>query len=251
MRRTPWIALACLTILALLPAAAGASTADASASKPLKGLVIALDPGHNGGNSTHLKQVNKLVWIGNEWKACNTVGTATNAGYAEHTFTWALAKKVRARLQALGATVKMTRNNDTGWGPCSTTRGRFGKKVHADLMVSLHGDGLPASAHGFVVIRPGLVKGYTDDIMAKSKTLAYAIRAGLGRAHVSRSTAYGGDGLDVRTDLGTLNLSDVPVVLVELGNMRNAHDAKLMSSGSGQARYADGLVSGIRAYLHR
>jgi N-acetylmuramoyl-L-alanine amidase len=224
---------------------------DTAASKPLAGIVIALDPGHNGGNSTHLKQINRKVWIGNKWKACNTVGTSTNAGYAEHRFTWALAKKVKARLVALGATVKMTRTNDTGWGPCSTTRGRFGAKVHADLTVSLHGDGLASSAHGFVVIRPGLVKGYTNDILARSKTLAYAIRAGLTRWHSSRSTAYGGDGLDVRTDLGTLNLSNVPVVLVELGNMRNAHDASLMSSSTGQSRYANGLVSGIRSFLHR
>jgi N-acetylmuramoyl-L-alanine amidase len=223
----------------------------ATASKPLKGIVIALDPGHNGGNSSHPRQVNRKVWIGNEWKVCNTVGTSTNAGYPEHKFTWAVAKKLRTRLEALGATVKMTRGSDTGWGPCSTTRGKFGAKVHANLMVSMHGDGLAPSAHGFVVIRPGLLKGYTDDILARSKTLAYAVRAGLGRWHVSRSTAYGGDGLDVRTDLGTLNLSNVPVVMVELGNMRNAHDAAAMSSSHGQSRYANGLVSGIRTYLHR
>ncbi len=40
----------------------------------------------------------------------------------------------------------------------------------------------------------------------------------------------GGDGLDIRGDLGTLNLSDVPTVLVELGNMRSRIDARRMSS---------------------
>jgi N-acetylmuramoyl-L-alanine amidase len=253
MRRTPLVLVTALALAGLLPTAAdGAAAVTSTAnSKPLHGIVIAIDPGHNGGNATHPKEVNKKVWIGNEWKVCNTVGTSTNAGYAEHAFTWALAKKLKTRLVALGATVKMTRNNDTGWGPCSTTRGRFGAKVHANLMISLHGDGLASSQHGFVVIRPGLVKGYTDDILARSKTLAYAIRAGLGRWNVSRSTAYGGDGLDTRTDLGTLNLSNVPVVLVELGNMRNAKDAATMTSSHGQSRYANGLVSGIRAYLHR
>ena len=39
--------------------------------------------------------------------------------------------------------------------------------------------------------------------------------------------------------------------MVELGNMRNSHDAALMSSGKGQARYANGLVAGIRRYLKR
>ena len=44
----------------------------------------------------------------------------------------------------------------------------------------------------------------------------------------------GGDGLDERADLGTLNLSDVPVVMVELGNMRDSGDAAVMTSAKGQ-----------------
>ena len=118
-------------------------------------------------------------------------------------------------------------------------------------MISLHGDGLGASQHGFVVIRPGLVRGYTNDILSRSKTLSRAMRRGLDHAKLRRSTAYGGDGLDVRTDLGTLNLSNVPAVLIELGNMRNAHDARLMSTSAGRGRYAGGLVFGIRTFLHR
>ena len=59
----------------------------------------------------------------------------------------------------------------------------------------------------------------------------------------------GGDGLDVRSDLGTLNLSDVPTVMVELGNMRSAAEARVMTSPTGRARYARGLVAGARAFL--
>ena len=43
----------------------------------------------------------------------------------------------------------------------------------------------------------------------------------------------GGDGLDERSDLGTLNLSDVPTVMVELGNMRDSGDASVMTSPQG------------------
>ena len=48
---------------------------------------------------------------------------------------------------------------------------------------------------------------------------------------------------------GTLNLSDVPTVMVELGNMRSASEARVMTSPSGRARYARGLVSGVRRFL--
>ena len=46
----------------------------------------------------------------------------------------------------------------------------------------------------------------------------------------------GGDGLDFRADLATLNLSDVPTVMVELGNMSNAADAGLLASRAARSR---------------
>ena len=54
--------------------------------------------------------------------------------------------------------------------------------------------------------------------------------------------------MNVRDDLGTLNLSDVPVAMVEIGNMRNSGDADQMTSTSGRARQADALVRGIRRH---
>jgi N-acetylmuramoyl-L-alanine amidase len=37
--------------------------------------------------------------------------------------------------------------------------------------------------------------------------------------------------------------------MVELGNMRNAAEARVMTSPKGRARYADGLVAGVRTFL--
>ena len=59
----------------------------------------------------------------------------------------------------------------------------------------------------------------------------------------------GGDGLDYRSDLGTLNLSDVPVAMVELGNMRNPRDAHRMTTPRGRATYARALTNAVRAFL--
>jgi N-acetylmuramoyl-L-alanine amidase len=77
-----------------------------------------------------------------------------------------------------------------------------------------------------------------------------ATRAGLrGQGLPVANYIAGGDGLDFRSDLGTLNLSNVPTVMVELGNMRNATDARRMTSRHGRATYAAGLVSGLRRFL--
>jgi N-acetylmuramoyl-L-alanine amidase len=63
------------------------------------------------------------------------------------------------------------------------------------------------------------------------------------------STYIGSDGLYGRADLAGLNLADYPAVLIELGNMRNAEDAAMMTSSEGQAAYAAAVVKGIQAYL--
>jgi len=232
-----------------LGAAPGQATDADAAILPLSGVIIAIDPGHAGGNASHAAQIAKRVFIGNGWKACNTVGTTTVSGYPEHRFTFAVALRVKARLEALGATVYLTRTNDTAVGPCVDARGKFGAKVHAQLTVSIHGDGSSSSHHGFFVMKPGLVRGYTDDILARSATLATSIRLGLVRAGLTVANYYAKNGLITRTDLGGLNMSDVPVVMVELGNMKNSTDATRMKLASGRDRYAAGLVAGIRLFL--
>jgi N-acetylmuramoyl-L-alanine amidase len=222
-----------------------------AAAGPLAGIVIALDPGHNGGNASHPTQIARRVWIGNAWKPCNTVGTSTRSGYTEHAFNFDVALRVKASLESFGATVYLTRTTDTGVGPCIDIRGKFGAKVHANLMISIHGDGSSLSHRGFFVMKPGLVRGYTNDILARSAVLAKAMRNGLSSVGLPVANYYATNGIVTRTDLGTLNWSDVPVVMIELGNMKNTTDAARMVSRRGRNQYANGIVNGIRSYLGR
>lgn len=221
--------------------------------KPLRGMVIAIDAGHQLGNADHPRQTNRLVPAGGFRKPCNSTGTATDAGFAEATFTMRVARQLRHRLHRLGADVRMTRtrNRHSLRGPCVDERGRFGNRQPVDLKLSLHGDGA-TSGHGFHVIAPVDRRPWTHDIFRSSRRLARVERSALDRAGFARATyTAGGDGLDFRGDLGTLNLSDVPTVLVELGNMRNRHDARVLTSRHGRHRYAMALAHGARRFLHR
>lgn len=186
--------------------------------------------------------------MGNGYKDCNTSGTSTDTGYPESRFTLAVALRLRADLQALGATVPMTRSTEdpSTYGPCVDARGRFGGAVHADLEVSIHGDGEPASLRGFQVIAPGAVAGLPTSVLRGSGVLQRAVAAAL---LAEGEPAFRGAGLTIRTDLGTLNLATVPTVLVELGNMRNVTDAALMTAPSGQAGFAAALARGVESYL--
>jgi N-acetylmuramoyl-L-alanine amidase len=229
------------------------STGGSGSSLPLSGRTVVIDPGHQLGNHNFPRKINRLVPAGGFEKACNTTGTATDAGLPEATFTWRVAQLLRTRLVHLGATVHLTRhsNSERRWGPCVDVRGRAGNKLPADLKVSIHGDGsYAAGAHGFHVIAPTDRRPWTHDIFKPSRRMALDTRAALrGVGLTVANYIAGGDGLDFRSDLGTLNLSNIPTVMVELGNMRNPVDAHRMTSRAGRTTYARGLAHAVRRFL--
>jgi len=237
---------------AVLGSAAPGPAGPARARLPLAGRTVVVDPGHQLGNHNYPREINRPVPAGGFTKPCNTTGTSTNGGYPEATMAWRVSRLLRARLADLGARVVLTRssNRQDRWGPCVDTRGRAGNKAGADLKISVHGDGSTAAgAHGFHVIAPTDRAGWTHDIYRSSKRLAVTTRDALRGAGVPVSTYVGSAGLDFRGDLGTLNLSNVPTVMVELGNMRNARDAHRMTTAGGRTTYARALTTAARRFL--
>ena len=189
-------------------------------------------------------------------KPCNTTGTATNGGYPEATFAWRVARVLAHRLHRQGATIVWTRtsNRQGRWGPCVDARGRAGNKVDADLKISIHGDGSYTSgAHGFHVIMPGKVSAGPADtsaVVEPSHRLGVLLRDGFQRATGQAYSGYiGKDGLDTRTDLGGLNLSRVPKVFIECGNMRHAEDARHMTDPQWRQQAAAGIAEAVTAFL--
>ncbi|GLZ09145.1 N-acetylmuramoyl-L-alanine amidase [Actinomadura sp. NBRC 104412] len=221
-------------------------------SNALEGKVIVIDPGHNGGNARHPGEINRLVFVGNGRKPCDTTGTSTNDGYSEHAFTWDVSKRLAKLLRERGAEVKLTRENDVGVGPCITERAGIANRAKADAAISIHGDGAPASGHGFHVIEPIGVPGFNTRIVGPSRTLGTAIRDAFHEGTgLPFSTYRGTRGIDRRNDLGGLNLSKVPKVFIECGNMRNSSDAAKMRSAAFRQRMAESLANGFAAYLAR
>jgi N-acetylmuramoyl-L-alanine amidase len=241
------------TIPPVGPAASPAGTPSSSAAapaEPLAGQVIVVDPGHNGDNWANPATINRLVNVITELKPCDTTGTQTEAGYTEHAFTFNVAVRLARLLRAGGATVVLTRTNDHGVGPCVTQRAAIGNRAHADAAISIHADGGPPGGSGFDVIEPGLVPGHTDGIVGPSHRLALDIRSAYHRiTHEPYADYVGHDALDVRTDLGGLNLSTVPKVFIECGNMRNAADAAKLASAAFRQRIAVALAAGFTAFL--
>jgi N-acetylmuramoyl-L-alanine amidase len=231
------------------PASAPPASATAP-SRPLAGQVVVIDPGHNGDNWAHPAVINRLVSIITEMKPCDTTGTETDAGYTEAAFNFNVATRLARLLRAEGATVILTRTSNNGVGPCITQRAAIGNRAHAAAAISIHADGGPPGGSGFDVIEPGLIPGHTDAIVAPSHRLALDIRDAYHRiTHEPYANYVGHAALDVRTDLGGLNLSTVPKVFIECGNMRNAGDAAKLSTAAFRRRIAVALAAGLTAFL--
>ncbi len=212
-------------------------------------MTVGIDPGHNGRNGTDPAFINKKIWNGREWESCNTTGTATNAGYTEAQFNFNVARYLAADLRRQGAKIALTRTNNTGVGPCVNTRAQIINASHANVAIDIHADGGPASGRGFAVLEP-VADGPNNAIISAAKRFGLDVRSAmLATTGMPTSTYDGVDGLKSRDDLAGLNLTTVPEVLIETGNMRNATDARLLSSSAYQQRIALALDQAIVRFL--
>lgn len=255
------VALAGISVLASAVAlgAFAATTASAAsvapgagkplAGKPLAGKIIGIDPGHNGRNYTDPAFLNHQIWNGREWEACDTTGTETNGGYAEPKFNWLVATYLARFLRRDGAKVVLTRTNNHGVGPCVNRRARILDRAHANVSIDIHADGGPPGGRGFTVLLPVRDRVNRKVIKSSNRFGRDVHRAFLRYTPIKVSDYYGHDGYIARPDLAGLNLTTMPKVLIECGNMRNAADARLLTSARVQRKIAWALSRAIIAFL--
>jgi N-acetylmuramoyl-L-alanine amidase len=231
----------------------GSPVPAASATRPaalaLAGAVVGIDPGHNGGNFGDPGFINQLIWNGREQETCDTCGTETAAGYTEAQFNFNVASHLHAELVSRGATVVVTRRTNDGVGPCVNKRAQIINAAHADVAIDIHADGGPAWGRGFTVLEP-VADGPNDRVIGASLRFGADVRAALLEHTVMpESDYYGHDGVIFRNDLAGLNLTRVPKVLIECGNMPNVTDAALLVTPSFQRVMAHAFAEAITRFL--
>jgi N-acetylmuramoyl-L-alanine amidase len=220
---------------------------------PLAGEVVAIDPGHDGGNGADPAFISQPIDGGGFTEPCDTAGTETASGYTEHAFNFDVATRLVALLEGEGATVVLTRTTDTGVGPCVNVRAAIGNDAGADAAISIHADGGPVSGRGFDVIEPAPVISSISNntaIVPASAQLAIDVRDSFAADTGEPPSDYAGtEGTDQRGNLGGLNLTTVPKVLIECANMQNPIDAALTEDPAWRQQAAQGLADGITAFL--
>ena len=220
-------------------------------SGALAGKVVGIDPGHNGQDGSDPGFIDQPVYNGTGSEPCDTAGTETASGYTEAEFNFDVATDLRSDLEAEGATVVMTRNDNVGVGPCVTTRAAIINDAAANVAVDIHADGGPPGGSGFTVLEP-VADGPNDGVIQSSNAFASALRDAFAAGTGMPVADYGGsvDGLEPRDDLAGLNLTTVPKALIEIGNMQNAGDAASEVAPSFRQAAAQAIAQAITEFLN-
>jgi N-acetylmuramoyl-L-alanine amidase len=227
-----------------LPASGGALPA----GRPLAGKVVGIDPGHNGRNYTDPGFLNQQVFNGRTEEDCDTTGTETAGGYTEAQFNFNVAEYLETDLDAEGASVVLTRSSNEGVGPCVDQRAQIINAAQANVAIDIHADGGPISGRGFAILEP-VADGPNDSVISASEAFGDDVRASFLATGMPISTYDGTNGFVFRDDLAGLNLTTVPKVLIECGNMQNATDAALLTSTAFQQSAALALAIAITNFL--
>jgi len=183
----------------------------------LKGKVIVVDPGH--GN--------------------NRPGAIAN-GITEKNVTLDVAKRVKEKLEAQGATVYLTRNSDTdcvSGAPIEMDlkcRPALADKMHANIFVSIHVNSADPSAKGAETY----YYKNSDKALASSIQQHYIKKTGLKDRHVRQDS------------FSVIRHATVPGTLIELGFLTNASDAVALKSNDMKDKMAQGITDGIIDYFN-
>lgn len=203
-----------------MPRTTSASARPSSANS-LSGKTIVVDPGH-GAEDT---------------------GALGIDGSHEKDLTLAIGRKLRDTLVQNGATVFMTRQDDSK--PSVNARPLMAIAHHADYFVSIHCD----SNSGWHTSRSGTTV-YFHAQNAQCRRMAQDV--------VNRVSEVSGlPAIGVQTDyirfpgigFGVLRGSPMPAVLVECGYMNNDRDLAMLKEDTVQQNIALGIVAGLRDFI--
>lgn len=227
------------------PSPAPSDAADASSSssvdRPLDGVVIAVDAGHQAKGDSRQEPVGPGARTTKVRVTSGTAGVATGA--LESQVNLDVALKLRDELEARGATVVMVRTTQDV-DISNAERAQMANDAGAALFIRLHCDGVDGSpsTKGFMTLEPG-ENVYTEGIVSESQRAARIMHP-----IIVRETGAVDRGIVARDDLSGFNWCTVPTVLFEMGCMTNPDEDRALASDDYQRQLATAIADAAAAY---
>lgn len=223
----------------------------------LAGKTIFLDPGHQASAAGRSLSAQVSDGRGGK-KDCQTTGATGVNGAKEHTVNWQVTQLVKAGLESQGARVVLSRPDDVGWGGCVDERAAAASRSGAAVAVSLHADstsrGADGAKKGFHMIVPSLPipDATVNRVQSGEGRKASTVMRDSFLAAGFPSANYAGvnNGIQTRPDIAAVNLTKVPAVFIEMGNLSNPAEAAALAGRDGQLKYATAITDGILKYVN-
>jgi len=185
---------------------------------PLLDKKILLDPGHGGKDP----------------------GCISFSGKYEKNVNLTVATKLKEKLETLGATVYMTRTDDTYIN--NTERGRMADKLGADILFSIHHNSLGSDKSDYFGLST-----YYNTINFKDTKYGYDLAEAIYLNAITLNGVYK-DGIYDR-NYEVLRETNTPAALIEIGFMSNPQEEQNVHNDSFQNLMAEKLSNGIIDYF--
>ena len=204
--------------------------------------VVAIDPGQQKSAVSEKEPIGPGA---EETKAKMSSGaTSVTTGKKEYEWTLLFSKKLKAELEARGYGVVMT-HEEADVKISNAERAKMVNASDAEIYVSIQADAVSnETANGIFAQIPSKANPFVPHLYTESKALAKLLQSNL----IKETGAYDRS-LREYDDLATINYSEIPVTILQLGFMSNPEeDAKLWSDDY-QNKMVKAICDGIDAYF--
>ncbi len=197
-------------------------------SQTLKGYTIMLDPGHGGNDPGAL--------------CCITSNPSMKY---EKQINFSLATKLKALLEAEGATVLMTRTTDTFID--LDPRVDMCREKHPDMFIAMHCDSstgsapMGTSAYYYNAYSYNLAKELHNSIVKCYKTDIYAGQSSSVLSKVDRKTSF--------YPFKVTRVEECPAILIEYGFVSNMKECAVLQDSANRDKLAAATLEGIKNYI--
>lgn len=206
--------------------------------------IIVINAGHQKEGNNQKEQIGP---DSSDYKAKVSYGaTGTYTKIRESETVLDIAKQLKKELESKGYIVYMTRTSQDV-NISNKERAILANNKKADAVISLHCDSSDnknvTGAHTISIARDNK---YCPGLYNEGKILAESIIS-----EYCKTTGIKNRGVSYRNDLTTLNWSEVPSVMLEMGFVSNKEEDILLNTSSFQKKIVRGIVNGMDLYFSK